>query len=158
MGVKVQGVAEFLARTAAKIYVNRTEADGLVRVTGAAESDLVRVDAGHTLDLDGVRIEFLHTPGHTPGSQCFLVNGEALVSGDTLFIEGCGRVDLPGGDRPRCTGRSPSGWPTCPDHGPVPGHNYGPVPSRTLGEERKRNFYLLVPTLDAWLRLMRRGR
>jgi glyoxylase-like metal-dependent hydrolase (beta-lactamase superfamily II) len=42
-------------------------------------------------------ITFVHTPGHTPGSQCFLVDGR-LVSGDTLFIQACGRTDLPGGD------------------------------------------------------------
>ena len=40
-------------------------------------------------------IEFIHTPGHTPGSQCFKVNN-SLISGDTLFVQGCGRVDLPG--------------------------------------------------------------
>ncbi len=44
-----------------------------------------------------IPIELIHTPGHTPGSQCFLVDGR-LVAGDTLFLEGCGRTDLPGGD------------------------------------------------------------
>ena len=44
-----------------------------------------------------VPITLIHTPGHTPGSQCFLVDGK-LVAGDTLFLDGCGRTDLPGGD------------------------------------------------------------
>ena len=55
------------------------------------------MDDGDSLDLGALSIGFLHTPGHTPGSQCFLV-GDRLVAGDTLFVQGCGRVDLPGGD------------------------------------------------------------
>ena len=49
------------------------------------------------MTVGSVPIELVHTPGHTPGSQCFLVDGK-LVAGDTLFLEGCGRTDLPGGD------------------------------------------------------------
>ena len=60
-------------------------------------SDLVEHDSGDTVTVGEIPIELIHTPGHTPGSQCFLVDGR-LVSGDTLFLEGCGRTDLPGGD------------------------------------------------------------
>ena len=49
------------------------------------------------VSVGDVDIELLHTPGHTPGSQCFLLDGR-LVAGDTLFLEGCGRTDFPGGD------------------------------------------------------------
>lgn len=51
---------------------------------------------GQTLDFDGLRFEVLHTPGHTPGSVCFLC-GDRLFAGDTLFAGSCGRTDLPGG-------------------------------------------------------------
>ena len=53
------------------------------------------VDSGDHLKIGDNDIEFIHTPGHTPGSQCFKVNN-SLISGDTLFVQGCGRVDLPG--------------------------------------------------------------
>ena len=60
-----------------------------------SDIDLNIVDSGDHLAIGENDIEFLHTPGHTPGSQCFKVNNN-LVSGDTLFVQGCGRVDLPG--------------------------------------------------------------
>ena len=49
------------------------------------------------MSVGAIDVELVHTPGHTPGSQCFLVDGR-LVSGDTLFLDGCGRTDLPGSD------------------------------------------------------------
>ena len=53
---------------------------------------------GQLLDLDGIRLQVLHTPGHTPGSVCFLfAQGGAVFTGDTLFQGSCGRTDLPGG-------------------------------------------------------------
>ena len=51
---------------------------------------------GQTLDLDGLRLRVLHTPGHTPGGVCYQI-GENLFTGDTLFADGWGRTDLPGG-------------------------------------------------------------
>ena len=96
-GVQVEGVSHLLEQVDVPLYVNKNEADGLKKITGVAEADLKRVDDGDDLDLGAVSIRFLHTPGHTPGSQCFLV-GDRLVAGDTLFVQGCGRVDLPGGD------------------------------------------------------------
>ncbi len=70
------------------------------RVTGASDSDLVLHSSGDTLTVGAVPITLIHTPGHTPGSQCFFVDGR-LVAGDTLFLDGCGRTDLPGGDAGR---------------------------------------------------------
>jgi glyoxylase-like metal-dependent hydrolase (beta-lactamase superfamily II) len=97
MGHRIEGLGELMERMSLPVYVNRTEADGLRRVTGVSQSDLRLVDSGDTLPIGEVQLRFLHTPGHTPGSQCFLVEN-ALVSGDTLFVRGCGRVDLPGSD------------------------------------------------------------
>ena len=69
----------------------------VARTTGIAESELVAHEPGDHVAVGDVEIELVHTPGHTPGSQCFLVDGR-LVSGDTLFLDGCGRTDLPGSD------------------------------------------------------------
>ena len=156
-GHQVEGVAEFLARTGAPVYVHEREADGVRKLTGADTTDLRRVADGETLDLDGVRIEFLHTPGHTPGSQCFYVNRQALLSGDTLFVGGCGRVDLPGGDDEELyrslndrLGKLPGATVL------YPGHDYGSVPSRTLREERQQNLALVAPTLEHWRRFLGR--
>ena len=69
----------------------------VARITGLDSRDVVGHDSGDRVAVGAVEIELLHTPGHTPGSQCFLVDG-MLVAGDTLFLEGCGRTDLPGSD------------------------------------------------------------
>ena len=96
-GNSIQGVSTLMEKMPVPVYANRHEGDGVIKVTGISESDLKRVDSGDKLSVGNVEVEFLHTPGHTPGSQCFRVNN-TLVSGDTLFINGCGRVDLPGSD------------------------------------------------------------
>src|SRR3989440_8906690 len=90
---RIAGVEELLARVKAKVYVHKAEREFLPGLG----SDLVKVDNHDTLEVGRLRLTFLHTPGHTPGSQCFLVDGR-LVSGDTLFIGSCGRPDPPGRD------------------------------------------------------------
>ncbi len=83
----VAGLPELLELNPVRIYANKLEADGVKKVTGISDPDIVRVESGDTLKVGEVEIEFLHTPGHTPGSQCFRVKS-TLVSGDTLFING----------------------------------------------------------------------
>ena len=95
MGQNIEGVARLLEREQVKVYAHKLEAPGLRKITGISTGDMVEVDSGDRLQIGDIEIEFLHTPGHTPGSQCFRVKN-TLVSGDTLFIQGCGRVDLPG--------------------------------------------------------------
>jgi glyoxylase-like metal-dependent hydrolase (beta-lactamase superfamily II) len=96
-GLHVEGLRALLARRGVPVHVHADEAAGLRVVTGLSATDLVLHRGGDTLSVGQVPVEFVHTPGHTPGSQCFLVDGR-LVAGDTLFVQGCGRVDLPGGD------------------------------------------------------------
>lgn len=153
-GLRVEGLGRLLERVAVPIYVNKHEADGLKRVTGVSETDLRRVDDADTLRLGDLEVRFLHTPGHTPGSQCFLV-GDRLVAGDTLFVQGCGRVDLPGGD-PEAMYHSLTGKlaKLPPDTVLYPGHHYGPTPTSTVGDELRQNVYLRVRSLADWRRLM----
>ena len=94
---------------------------------------------GQKLDFDGMAFTVLHTPGHTPGSVCFLwQEGGALFAGDTLFQGSCGRTDLPGGSWKqmaaslRRLAALPGDWTVCPGHGD---------PS-TLAAEREGNPYL----------------
>jgi hydroxyacylglutathione hydrolase len=147
------GVAEMSAKVGGKIHVNKHEADGLIQITGVSESDLVRHDAGDVLALGELEIRFIHTPGHTPGSQCFLV-GDRLVAGDTLFVNGCGRVDLPGSD-PEAMHRTLTETlaKLSDDIILYPGHDYGPKPSDTLGAQKKTNYALRIRSLDDWFSL-----
>ncbi len=100
MGFSIAGIAELLEVVSVPIHVQDPEADLVRKVTDVAETDLVRHASGDVVQVGAIEIELIHTPGHTPGSQCFYVD-DRLVAGDTLFLEGCGRTDLPGGDPPR---------------------------------------------------------
>jgi len=152
-GHQIEGISELLERQGMKVYANALEADGLKQLTGLAENDLVRVDSGDKLQIGEVELEFLHTPGHTPGSQCFRVQN-MLVSGDTLFLQGCGRVDLPGGDADQLYA-SLQKLKQLPDDVVIfPGHDYGGGPHLTLAETKKLNPYLRIPTLELWHDLM----
>jgi glyoxylase-like metal-dependent hydrolase (beta-lactamase superfamily II) len=152
-GHNVEGVAELLAKTPLRVYAHREEAEGLKKVTGISDTDLIKVDSGDKLSVGDVEIEFLHTPGHTPGSQCFRIKN-TLVSGDTLFINGCGRVDLPGSNSEDMY-RSLQKLAGLPDDTLLlPGHNYGHVPNATMGETKQQNTYLRVPDLDSWRAIM----
>ncbi len=155
MGSNIEGLAELLERRGVKIWVHKLEADGLRRITGVSESDLVKVESGDTMQVGNIEIEFLHTPGHTPGSQCFKIHN-TLVSGDTLFIQGCGRVDLPGSDA-EAMYHSLQKLAELPDDTLLlPGHDYGGGSSQTMGDTKKTNTYLRISDLATWNQLMGR--
>jgi glyoxylase-like metal-dependent hydrolase (beta-lactamase superfamily II) len=153
MGFELNGLADLLERTSVPVHVNSLEADWVSRVTGIAGSELTTHQHGDVVKVGDIDIELLHTPGHTPGSQCFLLDGR-LVAGDTLFLEGCGRTDFPGGDvdemfRSLQALAQLSGDPTV-----FPGHWYSQEPSATLSEVRRSNYVYRARNLDQWRMLM----
>lgn len=150
MGYSLEGVAELLGRGLGPVHVQREELEFVQRITGAEDSDLVAHGSGDVLQVGDVRIELLHTPGHTPGSQCFLVDG-LLVSGDTLFLEGCGRTDFPGSD-PGAMYDSLQRLASLPAETVVfPGHRYS-VPSFGSMEAIRASNYVYRPSSrEQWL-------
>lgn len=102
------------------------------------------------IKLGETEINFLHTPGHTPGSQCIRV-GNHLITGDTLFIGGCGRGDLPGGN-PTLLFQSLKKIATMPSDLIIcPGHDYGEVTERVLLDEKSKNPFLQFETEDEFI-------
>lgn len=155
MGYTLEGVAELLGRGGGPVHVHRDEAEFVQRVTGASATDLVAHDSGDIVEVGAVRIELLHTPGHTPGSQCFLVDGR-LVSGDTLFLEGCGRTDFPGSD-PAQMYDSLQRLASLPGDVVVyPGHRYSMPSSATLDAIKEMNYVYRPGTKDEWLAMFGR--
>ncbi len=157
-GHSIEGLARLLERQPMPIHVNRHEAQGLIKVTGVSEGDLVVHEGGDRLELGGIGVRLVHTPGHTPGSQCFLVEetGRAgtLVAGDTLFLNGCGRVDLPGSD-PRAMYESLETLKRLPDETTLfPGHLYSPEGHDSLGAQKRTNPYLRAASVDVFLGFM----
>jgi len=107
---------------------------------------------GQRVDAGGLELEGLHTPGHTPGSQCLLAEGQ-LFTGDTLFMDCCGRTDLKGSD-PAAMHRSLRRLAALPPDTVVwPGHDYGDRPSAPLSVVLGLNPYLGAATLQDFLRL-----
>jgi len=154
MGHRIQGVAEILETKSVPVHVNAAEIPWVKAVTGLEDDALVGHESGDVLELGDIKVEMIHTPGHTPGSQCFFVNGERLVSGDTLFLDGCGRTDLPGGDPEQIYESLTKRLARIPDEAMLyPGHLYSPEPFASMGETRERNYVLRVPTLEEWMRL-----
>ena len=154
MGHHIAGPVELLERGAKiKVHVHKDEADYVPRVCSLSKTDLTLCESGDTLDVGAHRVRFLHTPGHTPGSQCFLVD-DNLISGDTLFIGGCGRVDLPGSDPAQMYDSLVNKLKALPDHTVLyPGHDYASRPTSTIGDEKRRNVYMRL-ALEDFLAMM----
>ena len=114
------------------------------------DADLL-VRGGDALKLGLAKVEVIHTPGHTEDSIC-LFDGENLFTGDTLFIGNCGRTDLPGGSVQKMYHSLHDTILALPPETLIyPGHDYGDVPSRSLGEERKTNPTLMAKSLEEFI-------
>ena len=152
-GMDIPGLEDLLEKVKTKVYVHKAEREFLK----GYGSDLVKVDGSDTLQVGRLEITFLHTPGHTPGSQCFLVDGR-LISGDTLFIGSCGRTDLPGSDPTEMYYSLTQRLAKLPDETVLfPGHNYGGS-SSTIGNEKRGNPFMRFASLGEFLRIMGGGR
>jgi len=139
MGFEIAGIAGLLEHVDCPIHVQADEVEWVVRTTGVTSEQLVPHRSGDVVHVGEVAIELLHTPGHTPGSQCFLVDGK-LVSGDTLFLDGCGRTDLPGSD-PRLMVESLRRLARVDDDVVLyPGHRYSPASCATMAAVKASNF------------------
>jgi glyoxylase-like metal-dependent hydrolase (beta-lactamase superfamily II) len=151
MGHSVIGAAELVARVPAKVVVHKAELPFVHRITGLSDSDVTAVEGGDDLMIGNLKVKLLHTPGHTPGSQCFLVDGR-LVSGDTLFLDGCGRTDLPGGDPEALYESLTQKLGTMPDDTVLfPGHMYSAEPFAPMSDVRQYNFVFRPRSKEQWL-------
>ncbi|MDO8390012.1 MAG: MBL fold metallo-hydrolase [Actinomycetota bacterium] len=150
MGYPVEGVATLLERCSCPVHVQKTETPWVLKTSGLAEGDLVQHEGGDVVQVGDISITLVHTPGHTPGSQCFHVDGR-LVSGDTLFLDGCGRTDFPGSD-PEAMFDSLQTLAGMPDGTVVfPGHRYSQPSSATIDVIRESNYVFRPRTKEQWL-------
>jgi hydroxyacylglutathione hydrolase len=109
----------------------------------------VKVSDHNRLKLGDIDLDFILTPGHTPGGICIIVDEEAIITGDTLFIGDCGRTDLPGGDLTQMFKTLKEKIMPLLDNLIVyPGHDYGDKPFDTLGNQKRTNKTLLAKNLD----------
>ncbi len=139
MGHDIEGVAALLGHLSCPVHVQAEEVEWMERTSGVGTDHLVAHAPGDVITVGGVEIRLVHTPGHTPGSQCFLVDGR-LVAGDTLFLDGCGRTDLPGSD-PTAMAESLRTLHRVDDEVVLyPGHRYSVASCATMGSVKQSNF------------------
>ncbi|MBT5140436.1 MAG: MBL fold metallo-hydrolase [Acidimicrobiaceae bacterium] len=151
MGFDLEGIAALLDRVDVPIHVQADEAEYVKKVTGVEDTSLVSHQSGDMVSVGAVEIELIHTPGHTPGSQCFLVDGR-LVAGDTLFLDGCGRTDLPGSDPEQMYESLTTRLGRVDDDTVLyPGHQYSAESSATMGVTRQRNIVYRPNSKDQWM-------
>lgn len=144
----VNGLENLLGIADGTAYVQKNEAPYLKGI----KTNMKLVENGDKIKLGDVEITFIHTPGHTPGSQCFLVQNN-LISGDTLFIGACGRCDLPGGNAEQMYESLNRLSKLDGNTILYPGHNYSDEPTSTIKQEKKSNPYLQFGNMKNFLRL-----
>ena len=157
MGHSLIGIADLLEQVDVPVHVQAPEVEYVTKVTGVGGDHLVAHTSGDVVSVGSIDIELIHTPGHTPGSQCFLVR-DHLVSGDTLFLDGCGRTDLPGGDAEQLYYSLTDRLAKVPDSAVLyPGHSYSPPEtSRSMGDTRSRNMVYKPSSVEQWMMMFGR--
>ena len=150
MGWNIEGISSLLEMNEVPIHIQKSEMEWVTKTTGVSSTHLTAHEGGDVVQVGEIAITLLHTPGHTPGSQCFLVDGK-LVSGDTLFLEGCGRTDLPGSN-PEDMYDSLNMLATLPNDTIVyPGHRYSDPAFLAMGQVRETNYVFKPTSKEGWL-------
>ena len=152
MGYAIEGIAALLEQIDCPIHVQRDEVPWVQRTTGVGDDHLAVHDPGDVVRVGSIDVTLIHTPGHTPGSQCFHVDGR-LVSGDTLFLDGCGRTDLPGSNAEDMY-HSLQHLAAMPTATVVyPGHRYSQPSSATMESIRESNYVFRPQSAAQWLQM-----
>ena len=131
---------------------SKTKAKIIMHEKSRAMKD-ISVKDDDIIEIGRLKMRVIHTPGHTPESMCLLID-KKLITGDTLFVGGCGRTDLPGGN-PEELYNSLLKLTTLDDDVEIyPGHDYGEKPYSTIGYEKDHNYALSFSKKEGFIRFM----
>ncbi|MCH8004137.1 MAG: MBL fold metallo-hydrolase [Nanoarchaeota archaeon] len=134
----IDGVKSLVDATDATVYVHK---DDMVEIKNRGIDKIKTIDENDEINIGKIKIKVLHTPGHSPGSVCYLFNNK-IITGDMLFVEAIGRVDLPGGDIEKMF-NSLQKLKKLDDNIEVyPGHDYGSIKHSTIAHEKENNPYM----------------
>ena len=146
----IQQVKDLFDATDATVYVHEEDSE---EIKNHGVEKIKTVGEGDTINIGKIKIKVLHTPGHTPGSVCYLIDNK-LITGDTLFVGAIGRTDLSGGDAIKLFESLQKLKNLSDDVEVYPGHDYGNAPFSTIGTEKKSNPYFMCRTKEEFLSLV----
>ncbi|KAI3658693.1 hypothetical protein MP638_004562 [Amoeboaphelidium occidentale] len=158
--IQVDGIASLMKKfPKITAYIHTEDVAGLVRESNPG-LDLERVfktyDGFELRVGDNINIKFMHTPGHTPGSQCFLLNEDRLFTGDTVFINSVGRLDFPDSDSRSMFSSLQTIKALQGEIQMYAGHDYG-GPFSTLETEKNKNPLMNTATYEEFIRVFNRS-
>jgi hydroxyacylglutathione hydrolase len=134
------GLPELLRRMDVPVYAQKRELEFSADLRAVGDA-MKGVDPGDAIQIGPLQAKLLHTPGHTPGSHCLLAE-DAVLSGDTVFVNACGRCDLRGGDPAELFRTIDQVLKKLPPQTRLfPGHDYGDVPVSSIAREQEQNPY-----------------
>ena len=149
----IQKVDELAAKTKAAVYFHELDSESINKFIKNSGIKIIKLKNNDEIQVGNLKIKIIHTPGHTPGAICLLVENK-LLTGDTLFVNAIGRTDLPGGDAIKLF-ESLQKLKKLDDNVEVcPGHDYGEIPFSTIGGEKKTNPYFMCSTKEQFLNLL----
>lgn len=149
----VQKTDELASKANADVYCHENDYNEIKKSIKNGSIKIIKLKDNDEIKVGTLKIKIIHTPGHTPGAICLLVENK-LLTGDTLFVNAIGRTDLPGGDALKLF-ESLQKLKKLDDNVEVcPGHDYGETPHSTFGKEKKNNPYLKCETKEQFLSLV----
>ena len=149
----IQKVDELAEKTGADIYFHEDDYNEIKRVIKNPNIKIHKLKNNDEIKVGKIKIKVIHTPGHTPGAICLLVENK-LLTGDTLFVNAIGRTDLAGGDAIKLFESLQKLKKLNDDVEVYPGHDYGEIPFSTIGNEKKNNPYFMADTKEQFLNLV----
>lgn len=149
----VAGCEDLAELTGATVYLHRHNFH-----VESLQSPAKTLQDGDKIKLGKITLRVIETLGHTQDSVCYFLDekngGPKLITGDTLFIDGCGRCDLPGGDVNQMYDSLYHKILSLPPETQIyPGHDYGHAPFATLANQKASNKYLLCPSEKEFINL-----
>ena len=148
-----QKVDELASKTNATVYFHEDDSNEIKRVIKNPNIKIVKLKNNDEIKVRSIKIKVIHTPGHTHGAICLLVENK-LLTGDTLFVNAIGRTDLAGGNTIKLFESLQKLKKLSDDVEVYPGHDYGEIPFSTIGGEKKTNPYFMCNTKEQFLNLV----
>ena len=148
-----QKADELASKTNAAIYFHEDDSNEIGKMIKNSNIKTMKLKSNDEIKVGKIKIRVTHTPGHSPGAVCLLAENK-LITGDTLFVNAIGRVDLPGADALQMFESLQKLKKLDDDVEIYPGHDYGDVPFSTIGEQKKTNPYFKCETKGQFLNLL----